>query len=119
MAHRYQILGETIMTNRLLLVGALALASLSLASAKSYDITLTQAAKAGSVQLAAGQYRLKVDGSNAVFTSVDGNKSVSVPVKVESAEKKFDQTAVETNDSNGASKVEAIELGGSTTKLEF
>ena len=107
------------MTNRLLLVGALALASLSLASAKSYDITLTQAAKGGSVQLAAGQYRLKVEGSNAVFTNVDNNKSVTVPVKVESAEKKFDQTAIDTKDANGSPTVEAIELGGSTTKLEF
>ena len=105
------------MTNRLLLVGALALASLSLASAKSYDITLTQAAKAGSVQLTAGQYRLKVKGSNAVFTNVDNNKSVTVPVKVESAEKKFDQTAIDTTDADGTPKVESIELGGSTTKL--
>jgi hypothetical protein len=107
------------MTNRLLLVGALALASLSLASAKSYDITLTQAAKAGSAQLAAGQYRLKIDGSNAIFTNLDNNKSVTVPVKVENAAKKFDQTAVDTTDANGTSKVESIELGGSTTKLGF
>jgi hypothetical protein len=107
------------MTNRLLLVGALALASLSLASAKSYDITLTQAAKAGSAQLAAGQYRLKIDGSNAIFTNVDSNKSVTVPVKVENAAKKFGETAVDTTDANGTSTVESIELGGSTTKLGF
>lgn len=107
------------MTNRLLLIGALALSTLTLASAKSYDIMLTQASKAGSVQLAAGEYRLKVEGANAVFTSVNGNKSYTVPVKIENADKKFSETAVETNDANGGSKVEAIELGGSTTKLGF
>ena len=107
------------MKNRLFLVGALTLASLSLASAKSYDIILTQASKAGNVQLAAGEYRLKVEGSNAVFTNMDSNKSYTVPVKVENADKKFEQTAVDTNESNGSSTVEAIELGGSTTKLGF
>ena len=107
------------MKNRLFLVGALTLASLSLASAKSYDIILTQASKAGSVQLAAGEYRLKLEGSNAVFTNLDSNKSVSVPVKVENGAKKFDQTAVDTNESTGTATVESIELGGSTTKLGF
>jgi chemotaxis response regulator CheB len=107
------------MKNRLLVVGALALASLSLASAKTYDIILTQASKAGNVQLAPGEYHLKVEGSNAVFTNLDNNKHFTVPVKVQSADKKFDQTAVETDDTNGSSTVQAIELGGSTTKLGF
>jgi len=107
------------MKNRLFLVGALTLASLSLASAKTYDIILTQPSKAGNVQLAAGEYRLKLQGSNAVFTNLDSNKSVSVPVKVENAAKKFDQTAVDTTQSNGSATVESIELGGSTTKLGF
>jgi hypothetical protein len=107
------------MKNRLFMVGALALASLSLASAKTYDIMLTQVSKAGTVQLAPGEYRLKVEGANAVFTNLDNNKSYTVPVKVQSADKKFDQTAVDTTDANGSSTVEAIELGGSTTKLGF
>jgi hypothetical protein len=107
------------MKNRILLVGALTLASLSLASAKTYDIILTQASKAGNVQLAAGEYHLKIQGSNAVFTNLDNNKSFTVPVKVENAEKKFDQTAVDTNDANGSTTVQSIELGGSTTKLGF
>jgi hypothetical protein len=107
------------MTNRLLLIGALALSTLSLAGAKTYDIVLTQAAKAGSVQLAAGEYRLKVQGANAVFTNVDTNKSYTVPVKVENSDKKFSETAVDTNNANGSSTVESIELGGSTTKLGF
>lgn len=107
------------MTNRLLLVGALTLASLSLASAKTYDIVFTQPSKAGSVQLTPGEYRLKVEGANAVFTNLDSNKKFTVPVKVQNSDKKFDQTAVDTTDANGTSTVESIELGGSTTKLGF
>jgi len=107
------------MKNRLLVVGALALASLSLASAKTYDIILTQPSKAGTVQLAAGEYHLKVEGSNAIFTNLDSNKRFTVPVKVENSEKKFDQTAVDSHESNGSATVDSIELGGSTTKLGF
>ncbi len=107
------------MKNRLFLVGALTLASFTLASAKTYDIILTEPSTAGNVQLAAGEYHLKVEGANAVFTNLDNNKKFTVPVKVQNVEKKYDQTAVETNDSNGSSKVESIELGGSTNKLGF
>jgi len=107
------------MKNRLLVVGALTLASFTLASAKTYDIILTQASKAGSVELAAGEYHLKVEGSNAVFTNLDNNKHFTVPVKIQNAAKKFDQTAVDTNDTNGSAVVQSIELGGSTTKLGF
>ena len=57
------------MTNRLLLwSGALALSAVAFASSKTYDVVLTSAAKAGSTQLAPGEYKLKVDGSNAIFT---------------------------------------------------
>ena len=107
------------MTNRLLMVGALALASLSLASAKTYDIVLAQPSMAGTTQLAPGEYHLKLQGSNAVFTNLDSNKKVTVPVKVQNADKKFDQTAVDTTEANGTSTVQSIELGGSTTKLGF
>jgi hypothetical protein len=104
-------------TKSLLLIGTLALAGI--ASAKSYDIVLSSAAKAGSVQLAAGEYSLKVQGNNAVFTNVDTGKSFTTAVKSENASKKFDATAVDTTNSNGSDQITAIELGGSTTKLEM
>jgi hypothetical protein len=104
-------------TKSLLLIGTLALAGI--ASAKSYDIVLSAPAKAGSVQLAAGEYSLKVQGSNAVFTNVETGKSFTTAVKSESAAKKFDATAVDTNTANGSDQITAIELGGSSTKLEL
>ena len=71
------------MKNRsLLLVSALAFAGLSILSAKSYDITIDQATKAGSVQLAPGNYSMKVEGANAIFTNQNGKK-ITAPFKVE------------------------------------
>ena len=64
------------MTKSLLLIGTLALAGI--ASAKSYDITLAAPAKAGGVQMAAGNYEVKVVGNGfAVFTNVETARSSS------------------------------------------
>jgi len=101
----------------LLLIGTLALAGI--ASAKSYDIVLSSPTKAGNVQLAAGEYSLKVKGNSAIFTNVETGKSFTAPVKVEDAGKKYDTTAVDSNKQNGTDEITAIELGGSSTKLEL
>ena len=104
-------------TKSLFFIGALALASI--ASAKSYDIVLSGPAKAGAIQLSAGEYSLKVQGSNAVFTNMDTGKSVTAPVKVQTASKKFENTAVDTEKQNGADEIKSIELGGSNTQLQL
>lgn len=101
----------------LLIVGALTLSSLGIASAKSYDITLTAPAMAGATELKPGDYKIKVEGSQAVFTQAQDSKSVSVPVKVENADKKFDYTLVESTNQAGMDQIHAIDLGGSNTRL--
>ncbi|SPE43517.1 conserved exported hypothetical protein [Candidatus Sulfopaludibacter sp. SbA3] len=106
------------MKKSFILVGSLALFSL-IASAKTYEIALASPALAGKVQLNAGNYRVKVEGGNATFTDENTDKAITVPVKVEQAPKKFEQTAVDTTKENGADHIQAIELGGSTNKLEF
>jgi hypothetical protein len=108
------------MTKRsLLLLGVLAMSILSIASAKSYNIAFTSPTMVGSAQLPAGDYTLKVDGSNAVFTSVDGNKSFTAPVKIENADKKYAVTSVKTTQEGNAQHIDDIQLGGSTTTLDF
>jgi len=102
----------------LILAGALALLSLPVLSAKSYDITLSSPAKAGALQLPAGEYSVKLEGANAVFTNEEGEK-LSAPVKVVTENKKFRYTAVETTRTNGTDQVTGIELGGSATLLKF
>ena len=107
------------MKNRcLFLATALATVGLSIASAKSYDITLSETTRAGNVQLAPGTYKVKVDGANAVFTDTKGKKT-STPIKIENTDKKHDLTAVETTKSNDGAKIQSIELGGSTETIEF
>ena len=104
---------------KLLAIGVLALSSLTILSAKTYELTLSIPAKAGSVELKPGQYKLKVEGANAVFTDVNTSKSFTTPVKVVPTDKKFDDTKVMTTKNGDSDKIEEIELGGSKTKLDF
>jgi hypothetical protein len=103
----------------LLIAGALTLASFGIASAKSFDVVLSTPTMAGSTELKPGEYKLKIEGSQAVFTEAQSSKSFTVPVKVENADKKFDRTIVESTNQNGMDNIRSIDLAGSTTKLEF
>lgn len=101
----------------LLIVGALALTSLGIASAKTYNIVFDAAAKAGTTELKPGEYKLKVEGSQAVFTNTKNAKSLSVPVKIQTSNKKFDDTLVESRNQGGMDAIQAIDLGGTHTRL--
>jgi hypothetical protein len=96
----------------------LSLSCVCFAGQKSYTVTFSAPITVGGVRLAAGEYKLKVDGANAIFTN-SNNKKVNAPVKVETVAAKFEATAVDSSTDNGGMKVNAIELGGSNTKLEF
>jgi hypothetical protein len=101
-----------------LLIGVLALASLGFAAGKTYNVTLSKPAKVGTLQLAAGNYQMKLDGATAVFTD-SKRHSFTTAVKVESAPKKFEYTAVDSTDSGNTELVHSITLGGSVTKVQF
>jgi hypothetical protein len=103
----------------LFIVGALGMASLGIASAKSYDITLDSRTMVGSTELKPGDYKLKVEGTQAVFTDVQSSKSWTAAVKVENGAQKFGQTTVESTQQGDMAHINAIDLGGSSTKLEF
>ena len=103
----------------LLITGALAVASLTVASAKSYDIVLSSNTKVANVQLKAGEYKVKVEGNSAVFTDVDSGKKVTAPATLKTADKKFSETAVSTEKKANVDQMQSIELGGSNTKIEF
>jgi len=102
----------------LLFIGALALATLAFAGPKSYDIVLRTTTEAGSMQLAPGEYRLQVEGSNAIFTNLETNHSFVASVKVATTEKHA-VTAVETKNEEGSEHIVAIDLGGSSETLQF
>jgi len=97
----------------------LSLSTLVFAGTKSVTVTFDQPAMVGAVKLAPGQYKVKVDGANAVFTNVDNYKSVTTAVKVQTGEKKFRDTAVDTTKGAAGQVVQSISIGGTTTKLDF
>jgi lipopolysaccharide export system protein LptA len=96
-----------------------AVAALSIAGAKSYDLTFDQPAMVGNVKLAAGHYSLKVDASTVHFKNLDTGKTIDATGKLGTAAQKFDSTSSTSNADNGTLKVKEIDLGGTTTKIEF
>ncbi len=104
---------------KFMVVAALAISSLTVLSAKSYEIILSGPTKAGNLQLKPGQYTLKVNGDKAVFTDINSSKSFTTPVKVQTTDKKFDDTRVQSTKEGEVDKIEEIDLGGSKTKLGF
>ena len=106
-------------TRTLLLTAALAIFTLSVASAKTYDILLSSPTKAGNLQLKAGEYRLTVNGTKAIFTDVNTTKSFTTEVKVENSDTKFSDTKIDSSTEGSTSVIKDIELGGSKTKIDF
>ena len=102
-----------------MLAAVLCLSSVGLVQAKSHHITLSEPTMAGSTLLPAGNYKVTLEGTNAVLLNVDKDKTYTAPVKVESEARKYDQTAVLTNSANGESRIQSIEIGGSHEKLQF
>src|SRR5690348_14710242 len=97
------------LTKLTLCLGTLALGIASAAS--DYTVTLVAPISAGETQLKAGQYKVQVEGNQAIFKQ--GKTSTAIPVSVEKNATKYRYTAVESI----ASKLTAIDLGGTDTKL--
>jgi hypothetical protein len=74
---------------------------------------------AGNTELKPGEYTLKVEGTQAVFTDVQSSKSWTAPVKIENSDRKFNGTIVKSINQGGMEHIVDIELAGSNTKLEF
>ena len=100
--------------------GVLFLSMVAIGSAKSWDIIMGSATKAGSVVLPAGNYNIRLkNNTEAVFTAADSGKTYNVPVKVEQAQHKYGDTAIETKQEGNQQVVQSIDLGGTADKLEF
>lgn len=102
-----------------ILAAALGLAGMTLASAKTYDVSLNAPTKVGRAELAAGSYKLAVNGAVAVFTNVETGKCQMVMVRATDSNVDYKRTAIEVVDVNGSHWMEAIELEDSNSKLEF
>jgi hypothetical protein len=106
------------MKKTLVLGAVLSLSSLCFAGAKSYHVFISNPSTVAGVKLRPGSYKVKVDGDTAIFSDDDSNK-FKTTVKVTTVDKKYEATAVDATKGDGVDAVNAIEIGGSTTKLEF
>ena len=88
-----------------------------MAGTKSWYVTLSEPVMAGTSQLKAGDYEVKVNGNEAVLTDESNGKSVKVPVSLEHSDRKFDNTELDTVSKDGKESIRSITLGGSNTKI--
>ena len=86
-------------------------------AAPVYKVTLTEPAVIAGSVVKAGDYRIVVNGEKATLTS--GKTSLEVPVKVETATRKFQFTSVECRTEAGKNMLDDIHVGGTTTTLVF
>jgi hypothetical protein len=110
---------DSMMKKSLLLLGFVSLSTFAFAGTKSYDIVLDSPVKAGALHLPAGEYKVKVDGSKAIFTDARTNKAVTTDVTVKTVDRKFAHTAVDSSKQSDGQRIDAIELGGSNTEIDF
>lgn len=87
--------------------------------AKSYEVMLERPTVAGDIHLPPGNYQLEYSGSTATLTSAASGKHYKLPVKVTTAEKKFKATRVDIDEAANPVQLKYVELGGSSTRLEF
>ena len=85
---------------------------------KTYTFSISNQAIAGNTQLKPGEYHIKLDGAQVVLTDKSGVR-IDTTATVETAERKFDQTAVATATESGTDRIIYIELGGSSNKVVF
>ena len=86
---------------------------------KTYSVELPENAHAGNVALKRGSYRMAIEQSKVILTSVEKDQRFEIPAKVEMAAKKFDETSVRVRNGGASAALEEIDIGGTTTKVEF
>jgi len=103
----------------LLSVGIFSVSAGAAQKSKSYEVSLNTAMKAGTQVLAAGDYKLRLEGLNAVFTK-EGNKATfTIPAKVEAGDTKFDQTIILVDQNAGQPRITSIKLAGGKNVLKL
>jgi uncharacterized secreted protein with C-terminal beta-propeller domain len=101
------------------LILLVAVAGLSVLGAKSYDVTFASPAVLGSVEVPAGQYSLKIDGSKVMLTNSTNGKHVEADATVQAMPTKFSETIVQSKHVDGKDLVNEIQIGGTKTALDF
>jgi hypothetical protein len=87
--------------------------------AKNYEISVRSATKVGSVVLKPGDYRIKVEGSNAIFSKEDSSTTFTTPGKLETVSSHFDKTILHQVQDGDQARITSIELKGTQSLLKF
>ena len=107
------------MLKRLLVIAALSILVLAAKNgAKNYSFSVSDPSIAGTASLKPGDYNIKVDGEQVTVTDKSGNR-IDTTAKLETADSKFEHTAVTTTGGYGPKKILSIEIGGTKCKLVF
>jgi hypothetical protein len=85
------------------------------AAGNSFTLNLDHACTVGTTQLKAGEYKVRTEGDKIVLKS--GNTVIEVPGKLESGDKRFNNTSVRIDDKSN--KLEEIRVGGTSTRIVF
>ena len=96
-----------------------AVAGLSVAGAKSYDVTFGSPTVLGAVQVPAGQYQLKFEGSKVTLVNTSNGKRLEADATVQEMPTKFAETIVSSKHVDGKDLVDEIQIGGTKTALDF
>lgn len=119
-SHRFgsQRVSTSMSIKALLGIGLLAMGALSFATPKDCEVLIPRQTHAGASTLAPGQYRVEVQGSNAVFTNVKTGQAIAAPVKVETT-KAHEATSIEVDKRGDDRFLKSIDLANSDQTLEF
>ncbi len=97
----------------------LALTSFAFAG-KRYDVTFGSPAVLNGMEVESGQYQLSFDGTKVTLVNSNSHKSFeTTATAVQTADKKFGETIVQSKHVNGKDLVNEIQIGGTKTALDF
>jgi hypothetical protein len=101
---------------KLLLSFAILALGVASAASNTFKVTLDHNTWVGGTELKAGEYKVSAEGDKITLSQGKNSPSVTVPAKVETATKKFDDTVIRVD---GKQKLEEIRVGGSTMRIVF
>lgn len=88
---------------------------LTIASAKTYSVTLFQPSVIGGKELKPGDYKVEIKDQKMVLRG--GNETAEAPVKVEEVSSRYNGTSVRYTNGDGKYHLQEIRLGGTKMKL--
>ena len=99
-------------------VFAFATVGLALASAAHrHNVTIYEPVAISGQVLKPGQYQLEIVDNRAVIRG--GKQTVEAPIQIENGDKKYSSNVVSYSGAVPNAKLEAIRIGGTTTKVVF